>query len=123
MNILFLDDNVERQKAFKRKIPSATLVSTAQECIEALGSGEEWDMVFLDHDLGDETLVDSGRPDCGMEVARWIKENQPFIRHIIIHSLNHGASKNMESLLIEAQYKTSYIPFTVMIKNLERYSA
>lgn len=123
MNILFLDDDKDRQKAFKKKISNACIVSNVQECIDALSSGEEWDIVFLDHDLEGETFVDSERKDCGMEVARWIKEKQPFIRQIIVHTLNTQAGEAMTQFLVDAEYRTSYIPFTVMIKNLERYSA
>ena len=123
MNILFLDDNPERQKAFKRKITTAIIVATSQACIEALSIEDmEWDMVFLDHDLGGEEMVGSDRDDCGMAVVRWISQNEPFIRHIIVHTMNPPAGVEMERSLKDARYKVSRIPFSTMIANLEGFS-
>ena len=63
-NILFLDDCRFRTSRFRSNIPSATLTSTAKECINEL-KNDSWDIVFLDHDLGGEIYVNSDREDCG----------------------------------------------------------
>ena len=118
--ILFLDDSKEHIKSFKRKVPSATTVMTAQDCINKLSIPDsEWDIVFLDHDLGGEVYVDSNREDCGMEVVRWIIENEPFIRQIIIHSLNTPAALEMRDKLRQARYQTICIPFTDLIHKVK----
>ena len=75
---LFLDDDEIRTKNFISEVPSAETVKTAEECINKLKEND-YDCVFLDHDLGGETYVSSKREDCGMEVVRWIKENLPKI--------------------------------------------
>lgn len=109
MNILFLDDDEQRQKKFRRHCPSATIVATAQECITQLEKSE-WDAVFLDHDLGGETFVNSHREDCGMEVVRWLEENKQALDNIICHSLNPNARVTMVSRLTQAGYRTHNIP-------------
>ena len=123
MNILFLDDNSQRLKSFKSKVPSAKTCKTAQECIEILQKQEVWNIVFLDHDLGGEEMVESGREDCGMEVVRWIQENEPQIRNIIVHSHNGPAGMEMVNKLQDAKYIASYVPYSIMIENLEKLYA
>ena len=120
MNILFLDDSKERQKSFKSKVPSATVVTTAQQCINAIQKQEVWNIIFLDHDLGGEEMVESQREDCGMEVVRWIQENEPQIRNVIVHSHNGPAGVEMVNKLLDSKYKASYLPFSTMINNLEK---
>ena len=119
MNILFLDDDNYRIESFKTKIKGATIVKTASAAIEAIQSQDIWNIVFLDHDLGGETFVDSDREDCGMEVACWIAENQPNIRNIIVHSLNKPAADQMVAILKDSKYRATYIPFSLLIQNLE----
>jgi hypothetical protein len=116
MNVLFLDDSLGRQKDFRRHYPSAKIVATVSTCVEALQS-EDWDVVFLDHDLGNETYVNSTREDCGMEVARWIIENRPSIGTIVCHSLNEPARKEMVHKLADADYKVFNIPFLNLFKS------
>lgn len=96
---LFLDDNKERTKTFLRSVPSSDTALTAKECIEKLKE-EEYDCVFLDHDLGGEIYVESEREDCGMEVVRWIVENSPKIKKIVIHTCNTPAATEMYNKLI-----------------------
>lgn len=111
MNILFLDDNLERTKSFKGQVPSAVTVETAQECIDELKKDTKWDYVLLDHDLGGEVFVQTDREDCGMEVVRWIVSNKPSIDHVVVHSLNHVAAKEMKLSLEEVGYEVIPLPF------------
>ncbi len=119
MNILFLDDDNQRIKSFRQKIKGATVVKTAAAAIMALQSQDLWNIVFLDHDLGGEVFVDSDRKDCGMEVVRWIVENDHNIRNVIVHSHNQSAGEAMAKALQNAKYNTHYIPFSTLIQNLE----
>ena len=73
MNVLFLDDNPVRSARFRQAVPHATMVETAKECIAQIRK-EQWDWIFLDHDLGGEEFVDSDRKDTGMEVVRHLRE-------------------------------------------------
>tara|TARA_R110000803_G_scaffold169444_2_gene232460 strand:+ start:2894 stop:3265 length:372 start_codon:yes stop_codon:yes gene_type:complete len=119
MNILFLDDDNERIRQFRTKIPGAVVVKTAEQAIKALQKEDIWNIVFLDHDLGGEEFVDSNREDCGMEVVRWIIKKDAHIRNIIVHTHNTPAGEYMTALLKEALYETNYVPFGTLINNLE----
>jgi len=121
MNILFLNDNNDRTKDFKRHSPSAVTVETAKECIDKLKGGMKFDFLFLDHDLGDEVFVDSKREDCGMEVVRWMVENKQSVGHVVVHTLNHPASKIMVGKLRSVGYQTTPLPF-VMFNQSNIYS-
>jgi len=110
--VLFLDDEQERAERFLQIHPNAAWVKTAHECIDLLK--DSWDMVSLDHDLGGERYVDSGRIDCGMEVVRWLSETKPEHlkrTHFVVHSLNADAALDMLNLLKTSGYKCTYRPF------------
>lgn len=100
MNILFLDDNDERIKGANKAYNGTNsgnilfTTKTAQGAIDAM-KNNSFDLVHLDHDLGGEVYVDSSREDCGMEVVRWIIQNNPDIKVISIHSWNEPASLEM----------------------------
>jgi len=118
MNILFLDDSEERIKTVKKHYPDAVCVKTASECIDLL-SRYSFDVFFADHDLGDEVFVNSDRPDCGMEVIRWIDKNRPEIAQIIVHTNNEPAGIRMVEMLGKAGYGVHRMPFgTFSFKNL-----
>lgn len=119
MNILFLDDDNERIRQFRGKIPGAVVVKTAEQAIKALAKEDIWNIVFLDHDLEGETYVDSNRADCGMEVVRWIIKEDAHIRNIIVHTQNPPAGEEMTRLLKDALFTTTYVPFGTLINNLE----
>lgn len=112
LNILFLDDDPNRTKRFKKDVPEAITVETVKECIEELKT-ETWDWVFLDHDLGGETYVKSSSKKCGMEVVRWILKNQNIVsvKRFIVHSHNVDAGKEMKAKLSEQKFNVEYIPF------------
>lgn len=114
MNLLFLDDDPERQKKFRSNCPWSTIVSTTIEAIDKLRQ-EQFRVVCLDHDLGGEIMVDSDREDTGMEVVRWIVNNKPAIDLIIVHSLNYNGAICMESALNHHKYKVIRIPFTSFV--------
>jgi DNA-binding NarL/FixJ family response regulator len=111
MRILFLDDDPVRTARFLEREPDATCVETAGECINQLHH-YDWDQVFLDHDLGGEIYVESGREDCGMEVVRWLEQNHCDISRIIVHSYNHAAAEQMVERLKATGYaRVHRIPF------------
>src|SRR5687767_3523341 len=115
MNVLFLDDCPNRSAKFRSECPSATMTTTALEAIAALQK-EEFDIAFLDHDLGGETYCEGSRTDCGMEVCRWIVQNRPRLRRIIVHTLNLPAAENMVWTLQNSHYHVTYIPFTLLFQ-------
>jgi len=117
MNIFFLDDDKTRIEVFSALCSDAVIVETSLEAISAIGS-KSWDIVFLDHDLGGEQFIDSGRKDTGAEVARWIVKNKPKIDLIVVHSYNPDGAENMRSLLSQAGYNVKKIPFSNLMKHI-----
>ncbi len=116
MNILFLDDCPQRTKKFKSLAPSATTVSTAQECIDKLYT-QGWDWVFLDHDLGGEIYQDSQEFNTGMQVVREMIQRPAITGCVVVHSLNYDAATTMVSLLRES----SYVVFRCSFLNIEDF--
>lgn len=100
MDVLILEDDPSRQKIFTQQLIGANvvIVDTASEAISLLES-QDWDYLFLDHDLGGQQMVESGE-GTGYEVAVWLEEHtgrQP--PNIVIHSYNPmGAQKMHEAL-------------------------
>ncbi len=111
--VLFLDDDPKRAARFLASCPDAYWVQTAEECIERLG--QPWDEIHLDHDLGGEIFVDSNRPDCGMEVVRWLcaQDHGAHLKHadVFVHTHNLNAAGQMLGKLRAAGYNVVYRPF------------
>jgi CheY-like chemotaxis protein len=117
MKLIFLDDSHARWFAFQSKIPSALRAETAVECIQMLKDSPEIDWLFLDHDLGGETYVESSREDCGMEVVRYLVDNPRIksIHNIVVHSHNVAAANEMTAKLEDAGYNVKKIPFNNLV--------
>lgn len=113
MNILFLDDDPKRADKFLKDNPEATWVDTASRCKTSLLEND-WDAVYLDHDLGGKVYVDPSEENTGSEVVRFIVANQeqlPKHMNFIVHSLNFNASLNMIKELRNIGYTALYKPF------------
>ena len=119
--ILFLDDDPHRAALAYQRFPPekrdyTIWCTTAAEAIDIL---ENYDLseAHLDHDLGGEHYVHSGREDCGMEVIRWIEHRSPDELEklkktlFIVHSWNVPAALNMEVRLRALGLKVKRIPF------------
>jgi hypothetical protein len=117
--IMFLDDDPHRAALMFNRMNeqdrSRTFwVKTAQEAIDMLRDyRERLEYVFLDHDLGGETHVYSGREDCGMEVIRYLEHQNPtdFDCTFIIHSWNIDAAIKMTERLVAKGYTATQQPF------------
>lgn len=102
-HVLFLDDMGWRHSEFTRitdRIDGVQVwqAQTANGAITFLGANE-FDQVFLDHDLSEEDIMikvgEDGRVPTGMTVVDYIltMENPP--PHIIVHSCNGPARDEM----------------------------
>lgn len=103
MNILILEDDIERIKIFREKLigHKATDTDCSKAAIELLKTNT-YDVLFLDHDLGGKAFVESGE-NTGFEVAKFLSLNpnyKPF--QIILHFLNPVGRKNMKAVLPDA---------------------
>lgn len=106
MRILILDDDNVRHVAFNNFFVGKAFVknvSTAEQCINEL-ENNQWDIVFLDHDLGGDTFVVSDI-GTGWEVAKWIHDHpdkKPY--DVIIHSFNPSGAHLMKNLIKDSMY-------------------
>lgn len=110
--ILVLEDDQERIRQFKERFSErnceAVFVETADDCIEQL-STVEYDIVFLDHDLGGEQWVDIAHTNTGSEVARFWhqKENMNKEAIVVIHSYNNYGAEYMQKTIQGSFYLPS----------------
>ena len=108
MNIFVLEDIQERINFFEKRYPFATICRTVKEAKEQI-HGKRWDILFLDHDLGDNNEGD------GYDFAKFLKENVDIDNmSIIIHSFNPVGAKNMQAVL----GKGLISPFTEFFKGV-----
>ena len=111
--ILFLDDSEARLNQAENYFGEEELylARTAEIAINRLSMLAPWDLVMLDHDLGQKYMQESEDPGSGMEVVRYIERSLPEIKKIIIHSWNAPAANSMRFRLVGAGYSVSYQPF------------
>jgi hypothetical protein len=96
----------------KYSCPSAFCAETAEQMIALLQKHAGPDVfAFLDHDLGGKQWVDSAEKNTGMEVVRWIVANKPPLKHVVVHSHNNIAAKEMRLKLADAGYSVEEVPF------------
>lgn len=117
MKILILEDNLERQEQFRKNLVghNIEITDSSKTAIEKLSS-EKWQLLFLDHDLGNQVYVPSGE-NTGFEVAEFLKfNNQHMPQNIIVHSLNVPGSQNIIGVLPNA----IHIPFAWSQQNLKK---
>ena len=107
--VLFMDDRSKRIHSAIGKFKNCdlTIVTNVIECLQFL-SNEEWDVVFLDHDLGGQEFMDPSSPFSGMEVLRYISRTSWPIEkkkpNFVIHSSNTFAAMAMEEYLKEMKF-------------------
>lgn len=112
-NILILDDDKERLRAFQQNLVgnALTLVSTAQDAINQLKL-YKFAIIFLDYDLDLNGRLDINRTGTGMDVVNWIIAHKHlFLRaHFIIHSLNPLGGPLMTATLKTAGLSAEAMP-------------
>lgn len=119
LRCLVLEDDSNRIKEFNKRLRDTRIcftsyVDTAELAIQKLKESD-YDIIFLDHDLGGETYVDTNNKNTGSEVARWISKN-PIKGLVIVHSLNKPAADGMVSLIPGA----IHFPFVWTEENFKR---
>lgn len=106
---LVLDDSEDRNNEFRKRflekgISNYDITTTADECIEALRN-ETYDVIFLDHDLGGDIMVESSNHNTGYTVAKWLCDNESHKDAIIVlHSLNVIGRHNMKDMFLKNEY-------------------
>jgi len=113
MLILILEDDNNRIARFMKELSFighelhfAETTSSAKKYL----SENVYDVIFLDHDLGGEMMVDSDKPNTGYQVAKAIVGTANEDAYIVIHSMNPAGSNNMAAILPKA----IVAPFTIL---------
>lgn len=136
LNILLLDDEEYRyvyldefRDKFKKLLKTTedlniVWVKTYNEFVETFGS-EQWDLVMLDHDIGDFHLVDGKMVELdGCTVARWLAKQHLVVigqANFIVHSLNVIRAAEVGNILTDAGLNVQVIPFDQICSRM-RYS-
>ena len=119
MRKIFILEDMDMRISFFKKILSdynLTIVKTAKEAIEILSKNLDFDILFLDHDLGDRIFVNTKDENTGSTVATFLSDKEVKGR-IIIHSYNPVGAKHMLGLLPKA----IYIPFSEgLLRNISK---
>ena len=119
-SIFILEDNVNRIGLFyrllERKFPGVEIVHTefVEEAKKLIVQKSYWDIVFLDHDLGGQTYVDSENEETGYQFLKFFKEKAIQCGQLIYHTQNPAGGQNMASL----EPKGEYIPFPNLVNLL-----
>jgi len=106
---LILEDEEYRRLWFRKYMDYPEIVGTVSECISLL-SQQDYDELWLDHDLGTE-------PEVGRDVAKWLIANpdvQPRL-NIFVHSINATSGPKMTRELQVGGRIVTYIPFHELI--------
>jgi len=110
VHIFILEDSEHRMIKFRKelighKIDHATTVEDGSNFLFA----NKYDLMFLDHDLGGEEMVDSFSDNTGYRLAEFIASfTQNKETPCVIHSCNHVGAENMLRFIPHA----IKIPFT-----------
>lgn len=123
MKVLILEDDYKRVDKFKKKLIGHELWITHLPHQANLWLEEqEFDFVFLDHDLADEHYQNMQNPslceDTGLVTAEFLGNNLHLSRdaQVVVHSLNPYGSERMMSALKERN-KIRH-PFTSLIESI-----
>ncbi|MCP3930508.1 MAG: response regulator [Bacteroidetes bacterium] len=113
MKILIIEDIAYRKKYLQELVnPSETdWAQRAEDGLELLARNE-YDLIFLDHDL-------IGAKSGSYLTMAWSKKAKEFATQkpmVIIHSMNMEGARRMESHLKGIAKKTERIPFKLIIE-------
>jgi len=119
LNILIVEDNHERIRRFLRMLNDQDIsVDVATDYWAALPyieSGKEYDIMFLDHDLGgpsDENLpLGQHKEHTGSDLANTIVNTIQYKPWFILHSLNYSGADNMKNTLDNHGFTACKLPF------------
>ncbi len=104
MRIFVLEDNPSRIAKFKQE-----LIGHIVDYAESVKGGtslvfsNQYDLLFLDHDLGGEEMVDSFSENTGYKLAEWIASfTKDKETPCVVHSCNPAGADNIVRVLPHA---------------------
>jgi len=119
MKILILEDDGERVRSFYDMFCDDSLV-VVNSSLSAIFLIRElkFDVIFLDHDLGGQTYVDSEEQNTGYQVSKIIDDSINKLTPIIIHSWNQIGVKRMKEVLKDHKGQVVSVPFGNFDRNI-----
>jgi CheY-like chemotaxis protein len=117
--VLILDDDENRHSEFERILHDVSRlhVYTATQAIAALRDNAPYDLVCLDHDLGDcQNRMLATEPGDGTQVAQFINlhlERSHYPKKVMIHSWNPAGRRRMADLILAVGIPVTIKPFHV----------
>jgi CheY-like chemotaxis protein len=128
LRVFLLDDDVLRHEWFAKQFAGdrVDVAADPARAIELLSSNQ-YDLIFLDHDLLPEHYYAEGFDDerSGYAVARWLSErpDRCAVAQIIAHTRNADGALRMVELLRRVGLQAEHVPFQMLapkIKNLRK---
>jgi CheY-like chemotaxis protein len=117
--VLILDDNESRHREFQKILADSerTHVWTASQAIDALRDNPPYDLLCLDHDLGDQrNRLLLTPPGDGADVAVFINiklEKNKYPKRVLIHSWNPTGAQRMADLIRSVGINVIVKPFHI----------
>jgi hypothetical protein len=106
MKIFVLEDNEYRFnfiKTFYKVSDTFIWETVVPSAIKAFKKNEPFDLILLDHDLGEEYAPSVGN---GTDFAKFLADHGIGKAHVIIHSVNNAGAERMKSYLPNAELKS-----------------
>jgi hypothetical protein len=118
---LVIEDSENRLQWFTDNVPGCVTAVSPQEAVMVIDTNPRFDIVFLDHDAGNQVFVDPTDPDF-LSKSFWRAAQRlrsiDYDGYVIIHSHNPVGADRMAALLKSA--KVTKAPFgTFVIKKEE----
>lgn len=123
MRILILDDEQYRHNEFAivYSAQDVTHTTTYREFIHELSTSSPWDLIHLDHDLGESTLNDTYVDGWG--VVRFFNGQHASLRicelsedklpgEVVVHSINPNGAKSMVMNLTRRNIRVTWRPYS-----------
>jgi CheY-like chemotaxis protein len=124
LRVFLLDDDVLRHEWFAKQFAGDRLDVAADPArsIELL-SANQYDLIFLDHDLLPEHYYAEGFDDerSGYAVARWLSErpDRCAVAQIIAHTRNADGALRMVELLRRVGLQAEHVPFQMLAPKIK----
>lgn len=125
VRVFLLDDDVMRHEWFKRQFKGETVeVAADHEHAIALLSENDYDLIFLDHDLLPEHYYSETFDDerSGYAVARWLAEHPERLASapVIVHTRNADGALRMVELMRGTGRHAEHVPFQLLGHKIKR---
>jgi len=117
MRILILEDNTIRIEKFELlfKNQQLRIVQNVEDAITFCLS-EEFQIMWLDHDLEGKIWEDSNKENTGYQFIKWLVDNEKQRNSLIyIHSMNPIGASKMLNYLKDNGYDGIWCPFNLIM--------